>query len=153
RLAPEASGLAGFLLRGILLSRSVFASLQGLSYAALSGSRGSVAGCQRASSGSVEPYEAPLARLEDGAREPLSRDVEIAQRNAVEFHAPLPDQPASLARREAEGVGEHGRQMDGIAGRKRLLRHLLGSLATAHDAGEVLLRGAGRLLPVRPRHD
>src|SRR5690349_2606499 len=55
----------GFPPTEILLRHSIFSRLQGLFHAALSGSRGSVAVCQRASSGFVEPNEAPLAGLED----------------------------------------------------------------------------------------
>jgi hypothetical protein len=101
--------LRGFLLRGNLLRHSVFARLQGLSYSALSGSRGSVARSKRESSGFVEPNEAPLAGLEHGARQPLPRNVELAHRIAVELHAALCDQPTPLAPRQAERIGEERR--------------------------------------------
>ena len=57
-----------FLFRGILLRRSVFARLQGLSYAARSGSRGIVAGWKPLSNAD-EARELPFSRLQDGALE------------------------------------------------------------------------------------
>jgi len=110
--------LLDFLLRGILLRLSVFARLQGLFQAALSGSRGSVAGSNPASSGSVEPNEATLAGLEHGPVQSCPRHVELADRVAVELHSALRYQPARLARGEPECVGEERRKMDGIACRQ-----------------------------------
>src|SRR6185437_14206945 len=147
RLAPEASGLAGFLLRGILLRLSVFARLQGLFHAAHSGSRGSVAGSKPASSGSVEPNEPPLPGLEHEALESLSREVELAYHLGVELHPALGDQAARLARREAEGVCEEGGHVNRIARGERVFGDLVGSLAEPHDAREVLLGCAGGLVP------
>ena len=94
-----------FLLRGILLRLSVFGRLQGLFQTALSGSRGSVAGSDCASSGFVEPNEAPLAGLEDDALKTCSRYVEFAHGLAVELDSSLPDPAARLARGDLEDVG------------------------------------------------
>src|SRR5690242_5104450 len=91
-------GLAGLPLAGNPPEVSVFGRLQGLFQAALSGSRGSVAGSQRPSSrlgsGLREFHEAPLAGLEHRPRQLLPRDVELADRPAVELHASLADQAA-----------------------------------------------------------
>ena len=83
----------------------------------------------------------------------LPREVELAHRIAVELHGALGDQTASLACREAEGVGQQGRQMEGISRWERVFRHVLGEALFAYDAIEVLLGLAGRLLPVRTRDD
>ena len=148
RHTPEASGLAGLPLRGILLSRSVFSRLQGLSYATLSGSRGSVARRTVLSNGFVEPNEAPLARLKDDPRQARAREVELCRRFAVELDAALGNEATPFARRQTERVGEEGWKVDGIAGRKRKVGHVLGRLPFAHDPREVFLGSTRRPLPM-----
>src|SRR5207244_12570335 len=113
----RAEGLrtCGFPLAGNPPKALRFRRLQGLFHSALSGSRGSVAGSKPASSGSVEPNEAPLAGLENCTSQPVARYVQLAHGVAVELDAALRDQPPRLAGREAEGLGEERRQMDEIA--------------------------------------
>src|SRR5262249_13161517 len=105
------------------------------------------------SNGFVEPNEASLPRLEDATRKPLAREVELGHGIAVELDAALRDQPSGLARRQAEGAGKNCRQMNRVARWERKVRHLLGRLSFAHDAREVLLSRARRVLAVRPRDD
>ncbi len=78
----------------------------------------------------------------------VARDVELGDGLVGDLDAALRDEPPRLARRQAERVGEDGRQMNGVAGGQRVLRHVLGCAALAHDAREVLL---GRTRGVRPR--
>src|SRR4051794_35997669 len=101
-----------------------FSRLQGLSYAALSGSRGSVARHTAKSNGVVEPNEAPLAGLEDDAGQPRAREVELGRCVAVELDPALGDETAGFARRQAESVGQERRKMDRIACRERKVLEL-----------------------------
>src|SRR4051794_901892 len=105
RHTPEASGLTGLPL-GNPPDAAPFCRLQGLSYATLSGSRGSVARQTVLSNGFVEPNESPLACLENSSRQPVPRKVELGYCVAVELDAALRDQPSRLARRQAKCVGE-----------------------------------------------
>src|SRR3974377_395993 len=89
RHTPEASGLAGLPLRGILLSRSVFSRLQGLSYATLSGSRRTIARHAVLSNGSVEPKKPPLAGADNCA-------VEFGPGNFIRDNGPTVDRHAAL---------------------------------------------------------
>src|SRR5579875_1823000 len=83
--------------------------------------------------------------------EPLAGHVELAHGLAVDLHATLADQPAALARREAEGGREQGRQVYRVTGRQRLLWHLVGRLVAADHSREMRLGRARPFLPVPAR--
>src|SRR4249919_3924517 len=127
--------------------------MQGLFYATLSGSWGSVASLAVLSNGFVEPNEASLAGLEDGPRQTFAREVELGHRFAVDLDATLPDETSSFARRQTKCVGQERWQMDGISRRERVLRDVLRRLPFANDTREMLLGGARRVLPMRARDD
>src|SRR5207253_3787197 len=113
--------------------------VQGLSYTALSGSRGMIAAIRPRSSAG-KPHESTLPGLDEGPLELGPRHVDLAEGLAVDLDPTLADQAPRLARRaQPEVLDEQGRQMDGIAFGQRRLGHLLRRLVFADDAGEVLL--------------
>src|SRR5438132_6181468 len=103
--------------------------LQGRSYAACRDSRRMIAAVRVVSSGS-KTCETPLSRLEESALEPGAREVDLGHRLAVQLDPALGQQAPRLAGRgDAEALDEERGQVDGVSGRQRNLRDLLGRLA------------------------
>ena len=109
-------------------NRAKDSSSQGLSNASLAGGRRSVPERVLVSTRRDEPGEATLPRLQDLALEGGRSVVEPVDRDPVELHAALGDQPSRVARREPEGRRDDGRQVNRIARRQGVLRHLVRAL-------------------------
>src|SRR3954466_543983 len=127
--------------------------LQGLSDAACSGSRGSVASLEALSNAS-EADECALPRLDDCAVEPGRLDLVAGDGLALELHPALVDLAAPVRARLAEHLLERSRQVDRAVCRgNRRFRHLVGSLVTADYTGKVLLPRPRTVRPVPARGD
>src|SRR4029079_1429393 len=122
--------------------------LQGLSYAALAGSRGIVA-LRRSLSTGTETDELALAGLHDGAVEGGGVDLVAGGRDAVALPAALVDLAAPVAARVAEALLQERREIDlPVDGRERRVGHVVRGLVLPHDPREMRLARTGAVLAV-----
>src|ERR1041385_8357306 len=124
--------------------------LQGLSYAALSGSRGSVAR-DPAQSSEADPYKTALRALDERPVARIRGELVASGRPALQPAAARVELAPPMARRFPEGLDEERGQVRLVS--PRHLRHVLRGLVPPDDAGEVVLRLPRRVLAVRTPDD
>src|SRR4249919_639502 len=108
----------------------------------------------RGVSSAAKAHETTLSSLYESPVERLPWKVELLHHLAVHLDSALGDHSPRFARgADRQVLDEHSREMDGLGGGQDGLLDVLGSLAFADHAREVVLGLLGRLLPMRAVHD